>query len=279
MAAHYDRFVGPSERLLFGAGGRWVRGQAGGNVLEIAVGTGRNFPYYPEDARLTGVDGSPTMLAVAERRAAELGRAVELGAGDVQALDLPDAWFDAVVSTLALCSIPVDRRAVAEVWQVIRAGGRFLLLEHVRSPFLPVRAAQRFLDPIFVRVAADHLLCEPLDHLAGAGFVVDRLERSKSGIVERVAARKPATMRRPRSSDGPRAMPAPPASREADPFEIRKAMATDPGRSIQMDPERITGTTEHDGETVYYCSLGCKQKFDREPSGASARARGDHHGA
>jgi hypothetical protein len=63
-------------------------------------------------------------------------------------------------------------------------------MEHVRSPSLPVRAAQRLLDPLSVRFQADHLLRDPVDYLASAGFEVERLERSKWGIVERVAARK-----------------------------------------------------------------------------------------
>lgn len=192
LADNYDRLIGISEKLLFGDGRAWVGSQASGDVLDIAVGTGRNFPYYPLDVRLTGVDISPAMIAVAERRADELGRDVELRVGDAQALDLPDARFDTVVSTLALCSIPDDRRAVAEVRRVLRPGGRFLLLEHVRSPNLPVRAVQRVLDPLFIRFSADHLLREPLDFLVAEGFVIDRLERSKWGIVERVAARKSA---------------------------------------------------------------------------------------
>ena len=191
LADTYDRFVSYAETLLFGGGRRWVCEQACGEVLEIAVGTGRNFPYYAKDVRLTGVDISPAMLAIAAQRADELGRDIELRVGDAQALDLPGGRFDTVVSTLALCSIPDDRRAVAEVWHVLRPGGRFLLLEHVRSPILPVRVVQRLLDPLFVRFGADHLLREPLDHLAAEGFVVDRLERSKWGIVERVSAHKP----------------------------------------------------------------------------------------
>lgn len=192
LANRYDRLVGFSEKLLFGGGRQRVCEQASGDVLEIAVGAGRNLPYYSHDVRLTGVDISPAMLAVAESRADELGRDVNLRVGDAQALDVPDARFDTVVSTLGLCSIPDERRAVAEVRRVPRPGGRFLLLEHVRSPLLPVRIVQRLLDPIFVRLAADHLLREPPDHLAAEGFAVERLERSKWGLVERVAARKPA---------------------------------------------------------------------------------------
>jgi len=74
---------------------------------------------------------------------------------------------------------------------VLRPEGRFLLLEHVRSPNRAVRGVQRLLDPLFVRFEGDHIAREPLEHLLAEGFAVERLERSKLGIVERVAARKP----------------------------------------------------------------------------------------
>ena len=146
-------------------------------MLEIGIGTGRNLPHYRDEVRLTGVELSSAMLEIARTRARELGREVDLRVGDAQALEFPDDSFDTVVCTLSLCTIPDDRAAVAEVSRVLRAGGRFLLLEHVRSPNVPVRLVQRLL--------------EPLDHLHAEGFNVERLERLKLGIVERVAARKP----------------------------------------------------------------------------------------
>lgn len=91
-----------------------------------------------------------------------------------------------------MCTIPDDRAAVREVRRVLRPGGRFLLLEHVRSPRGVIRAVQRLLDPLAVRFEGDHIAREPLDHLRAEGFEVERLERSKLGIVERVAARKAA---------------------------------------------------------------------------------------
>jgi SAM-dependent methyltransferase len=88
-----------------------------------------------------------------------------------------------------ICRIPEDRRAVAETRRVLRPGGRLILLEHVRSPSLPVRTVQRLLDPLTVRFEADHLVRDPLDYLADEGFEVDRVQRLTWGIVERVAAR------------------------------------------------------------------------------------------
>ena len=189
-AHRYDRQMQMFERLLFGGGREWVCSQAEGDVLELAVGTGRNLPHYRDGVRLTGVELSPAMLEVARARASELGRDADLRVGDAQALAFPDQRFDSVVCTLSLCTIPDDRAAVAEAHRVLRPGGRFLLMEHVRSPLKPIRVAERLLEPLLLRFAGDHLLREPLDHLRAEGFEIERLERSKLGVVERVAARK-----------------------------------------------------------------------------------------
>ncbi len=129
------------------------------------------------------------MLALARSRAAALGTLVELRLGDATRLPFDDASFDTVVSTLALCTIPDPSGAVAEARRVLRRGGRFLVLDHVRSPSWPVRLVQRLLDPILVRFEGDHLLREPLDLLQAAGFEITEVERSRWGIVERAAAR------------------------------------------------------------------------------------------
>jgi ubiquinone/menaquinone biosynthesis C-methylase UbiE len=190
-ASRYDRQIALFERMLFGDGRSWVCSQAHGEVLEIAVGTGRNLDHYPRDVHLTGIELSPEMLAIARRHAASVRRDADLRVGDAQALEFEDESFDTVTCTLSLCTIPDDSRAVAEMWRVLRPGGRLLLLEHVRSPIRRVRAGERLLEPLFLRFGHDHLTREPLEHVQAAGFVVEQLERSKLGIVERLAARKP----------------------------------------------------------------------------------------
>ncbi|MGH2653340.1 MAG: class I SAM-dependent methyltransferase [Actinomycetota bacterium] len=196
LAPKYDRVIRLPERLLFEGGRAWVCSQAQGEVLEIAIGTGLNLPYYPQEARLTGIDFSPEMLELAHQRARELDRDVDLRVGDAQQMEFADSSFDTVVCTLSLCSIPDDEKAVAEIGRILRPGGRVLLLEHVRSPNSLVRSFQRLLDPITVRFQGDHMLREPLDHLIAGGFQIERVERSRWGIVERVAALKPALMER-----------------------------------------------------------------------------------
>jgi ubiquinone/menaquinone biosynthesis C-methylase UbiE len=197
QASGYDRQMAFFERLLFGGAREWACSQMKGEVLEIAVGTGRNIPLYPKDVRVTAVELSPQMLALARGRNDQLGTAVDLQLGDAQALEFGEASFDTVLITFALCTIPDDRRAAEEAFRVLRPGGSLVAVEHVRSPVTAVRAVQRVIDPLAVRFGADHLTREPLDYLADIGFEVEEVSRSKWGIVERVRARKPVGVATP----------------------------------------------------------------------------------
>lgn len=207
QAAHYDTVIGIAEQLLFSGGREWACQQARGRVLEVGIGTGRNLSWYSPEVELIGVDLSPAMLERARARAARVGRAVDLREGDAQALQLPDACVDTVVATLTLCSIPDHVAAVAEMARVLRPGGRLVLLDHVGSPVRVVRAVQRLLDPLAVRLAADHLLRDPQDAVRRAGLVVDQLQRSKLGIVARVVAHRPEPLEAPGCLAPPRSAP------------------------------------------------------------------------
>jgi len=78
--------------------------RASGKVLEVAVGTGRNLPYYPRDCRIIALDLSREMLNVARNRAAKLSMPVSFLVADAEALPFSDKSFDAVVSSLSTCT-------------------------------------------------------------------------------------------------------------------------------------------------------------------------------
>jgi ubiquinone/menaquinone biosynthesis C-methylase UbiE len=192
QAPKYDRSMARFERLLFSGNREWACSQATGDVLEIAAGTARNLAHYPSAVRLTGIELSPQMAGLGRTRAKELGREIDIRVGDAEALNLPDESFDTVICTYGLCTIPDDRAAVREAKRVLRPGGRMLLAEHVRSPNRIVRTIQRLIAPLAYRFGGDHLLREPLEHLTAAGFEIETVRRTKAGIVELIAARKPA---------------------------------------------------------------------------------------
>lgn len=191
-ASGYDKQVGWFEQRVIGDDNRaWACSRAKGDVLEVAVGTGLNLPLYPEGARVVGIDLSPAMLEIAKQRATQARCFVELREGDAQALPFPDSSFDTVVCTLSLCNIPDLDRAIGEMARVMRADGRLVLVDHVRSENKLVLAIQKVIEFVTRRTEGENMTRRPAAHLAAHGLEIEEIERFKwGGMVERLVARK-----------------------------------------------------------------------------------------
>jgi ubiquinone/menaquinone biosynthesis C-methylase UbiE len=190
-APRYDRDTGFYDLFLLGDSRTWACSQASGQVVEVAIGTGRNLPFYPRGIQLTGIDFSLAMLALARDRAAELGIDVTLLEADAQHLPFVDDRFDTVVCTLALSSIADPAAAISEMYRVLHPCGQLLVVGHVASPYRVVRAGQRRLERLSIRLAGDHQTRQPYPEIVAAGFTVDRRERLRAGVLERIRAVKP----------------------------------------------------------------------------------------
>jgi len=194
MAPRYDRDIQFWEKVQFGGGRAWIGARAKGRVLEVAVGTGRNFDFYSRGVGITGVDLSPDMLDIARRHATELDLEVDLRAAAAEALPFDDDSFDTVVCTLSLCTVPDPAASIAEMKRVLRQGGQLLLLDHIGSNWWPIWAAQRLIEQLTVRTAGEHMTRRQLPLVEAAGFDIVGTQRLKAGTVERIAARKPVTV-------------------------------------------------------------------------------------
>lgn len=177
FAALYDLATGCFEGGVLRKLRVWVTGEAAGRVLEVGVGTGANFPYYPEALGLVAVDPNLFMLARARRRADRLGRDVGLIRAAAEALPFADGSFDTVVATLVFCSVFDLDRAVAEVRRVLRPGGTFRFIEHVRAEGGLLGRLQDGATPAWRRVAGGcHLNRRTVEAIERAGFELVRLE-------------------------------------------------------------------------------------------------------
>lgn len=133
VAALYDRGVRRAEEAGLRERRRRLLAGLAGDVLEIGAGTGLNLQHYPAGVRLVLLEPGPHMRRRLAARLAGLPVRGEIVAGQAEELPFPDASFDAVVSTLVLCSVSDLDRALAEIRRVLRPGGRLALIEHVRG--------------------------------------------------------------------------------------------------------------------------------------------------
>ena len=194
-AATYDRSVGIGERILLGpfrqAFGALLRGE----TIEVGVGTGLNIPHYSADVtRAVGVDLSQEMLRHARERASHLGIPFALVQADAEALPFPDANFDTVAISLALCTIPDPVKALLELSRVCRPEARIVMLEHVRSTARPLAALQRALSPLNERAIGCHLDRATIDLARSLGFSIDETWTRLFGSVRLVVARPPGAV-------------------------------------------------------------------------------------
>jgi ubiquinone/menaquinone biosynthesis C-methylase UbiE len=193
-AARYEEKTASVERRYLADSRRWVCQRAAGSTLELAVGTGLNFPCYPDNVSLTGVDWSPQMVQAAERRAGRMLRPISLTRADAMALPFADEQFDTVVCTFALCCIPDERAALAEAIRVLRPGGSLLLADHVVASNLALRALEHLVELVTIPLQGEHYTRRPLSTVRDLGLTIIETERLTHGAIERVHARKPAAV-------------------------------------------------------------------------------------
>lgn len=183
MAADYRRQEWIGEVILRGR--RLRQGlftQATGRVLDVACGTGVNFPHLAQATELTGIELSPEMLALAHQRAADLAIDIALQEMDAAHLDFPDQHFDTVTSALSTCTFPDVLAVLHEMARVCKADGKILLFEHGRSswPWLAWfqdRTAQRHYD-----MAGCRWNQEPPQLVREAGLSIAQAERHLAGV-------------------------------------------------------------------------------------------------
>jgi ubiquinone/menaquinone biosynthesis C-methylase UbiE len=179
FALTYDRSIAKVEQ----AGLRDLRQEllagANGRVLEVGGGTGANLPFYgPNVESLTITEPEAPMLRRLERRVREqapLAKVVQAAAED---LPFDDDTFDVAVSTLVLCGVDDQPRALRELRRVLRPGGRLIFIEHVRSDDPGLARWQDRMNGISRFVAGCECNRPTLDSIKAEGFEVTNVEHT-----------------------------------------------------------------------------------------------------
>ncbi len=112
----------------------------GSHVLDVCTGTGDLvgylLPQVGSQGRVTGLDFSENMLALARQRHARQPN-VAFMQGDAMALPFEDNRFDGAIISFGLRNVVDIPRALAEMHRVIRPGGWMVNLDTAPTPKLP----------------------------------------------------------------------------------------------------------------------------------------------
>lgn len=171
ISRYYDFMESPLEKLLFSQWRRRVFDVLDGdNILEVGVGTGKNFEFYPVGKSITGIDFSKGMLRRARRKALRKGLKVHLEQMDVQDLQLDDQSFDTVLATFVFCSVPDPIKGLEEIKRVCKKGGKAVLLEHVRPATTLLGRIFDLLNPICVKLIGANINRDTVSNMKRAGL-------------------------------------------------------------------------------------------------------------
>ena len=162
----------------------------GYHILEVGVGTGKNFDYYPVDARITAIDFSREMLKQAARKKDRKQTAVEISLMDVQSLDFADNSFDTVIGSFVFCSVPLPLKGLKELYRVCKPGGQVLLLEHVFSSKPLIAKVMNFINPAIVALVGANINRNTVKNIKACGFASVRIDDRSSDIIKLIEARK-----------------------------------------------------------------------------------------
>ncbi len=152
--------------------------RAAGRVLEIGIGSGENLPLYGSAVtEVIGLEPSARLAAMARDAAAGGLLPVTITEASAERMPLDAASFDTVVLTWTLCSIPDPKLALANMRRVLKPSGRLLFVEHGFAPERHVRFLQRWLTPVWKRLAGGcHLDRDAPALIADAGFGIERVD-------------------------------------------------------------------------------------------------------
>jgi len=156
---------------------------AEGRVLELSVGAGANFPFYPKEAEVVAVDFSGEMLAKAREGAAENGIRASFIRSDVESLSFPDDSFDTIVSTLSFCGYENPDLVLHRMQRWCKPGGRLLFMEHGISSNRLVGLLQKIADPLFKAAVGCHLKRDIVRMLEHSRANIGQMERHMMGAV------------------------------------------------------------------------------------------------
>jgi len=191
MSKYYDNMLRDAEEKCLKDWRKALLQNLSGDILELGSGTGANLDFYPKNLNsLTLTEPNQHMRS---KLIAKLDAYQDLPTimhhWKAESIPAPDDSYDAVVSTLMLCSVKNPQQVLSEIFRVLKHGGKFIFIEHVIATNKPKRLKwQKRIEPFWKIISCGcHLTRDTEKYIKEAGFTIQKIShqsmRGVPGIV------------------------------------------------------------------------------------------------
>ncbi|HIF19081.1 MAG TPA: class I SAM-dependent methyltransferase [Gammaproteobacteria bacterium] len=152
---------------------------ATGNVLEVGIGSGLNLPYYQKDniKEIWGLDPSEELLEMARKKAKVEDMDVQFLNAKAEVMELDDNYFDTVLMTYTMCTIPNLSQALSEIKRVMKTDGRLVFCEHGASPEQQVFKWQNRVNNVWSIIAGGCNINKNIPSIIeSSGLIISQME-------------------------------------------------------------------------------------------------------
>jgi len=161
-----------------------------GNILFLALGTGLDIPFFPEQQSIQAIDISPGMLEQAQTRLANYNGEIQVSVMDVHELEFEDDSFDQIFTSCTFCSVPDPVNGLKSLKRVLKPGGELMMFEHTGSRYYPFKLMMDMMTLVSRKFGPD-MNRPTVDNVKAAGFEITEVNHIFLDVVKTIKAAKP----------------------------------------------------------------------------------------
>jgi len=161
-----------------------------GKVLFLALGTGLDIEFFPRQQKITAIDISSKMLAVAQPRIEHYAGTIDALEMDVHELTFADDSFDQIYTSCTFCSVPRPVEALKALFRVLKPGGELRMFEHTGSRYQPFKLMLDLMNPLSRKLGPE-MNRDTTENVRQAGFSIHQVDYIYLDVVKTILATKP----------------------------------------------------------------------------------------
>jgi ubiquinone/menaquinone biosynthesis C-methylase UbiE len=186
-AKHFDFMTGNGAEKRWQFAKQELFSHMQGKILFVALGTGLDIRFFPENQNIIVIDISPKMVHLAQSRVNQYIGNIQSEVIDVHDLPFETGSFDQVFTSCTFCSVPDPIVGLRKLREILKPGGQLYMFEHTGSRFFPFNLMMHLMTPLSSLVGPD-MNRTTTENVEKAGFKITRVIPHYLDVVKSIHA-------------------------------------------------------------------------------------------